>query len=87
MWSVGIIVFALMGGRFPYKEVEPRALAEEARTTRLYFPEKPWNGISEAGTLFASLCLRAIVPETDPEVSLQPNTLFRDYSESIPKSD
>jgi hypothetical protein len=54
MWSVGIIVFALMGGRFPYKSVEPRALAEEARTTKLYFPEKPWEGISESGTFLLS---------------------------------
>jgi calcium/calmodulin-dependent protein kinase I len=52
MWSVGIIVFALMGGRFPYKSVEPRALAEEARTTKLYFPEKPWEGISESGAFY-----------------------------------
>ena len=49
MWSLGVIVFALMGGRFPYKEVEPRALAEEARTTKLYFPPTPWSGISDDG--------------------------------------
>lgn len=54
MWSVGVIVFALMGGRFPYKEVEPRALADEARSTKLYFPPIPWNGISEDGTSFCA---------------------------------
>lgn len=64
MWSVGVIVFALMGGRFPYKEVEPKALADEARATKLYFPPNPWNGVSENGP---SLSLRdawAAIDET-----------------------
>jgi hypothetical protein len=26
MWSLGVICFALLGGRFPYKQTEPRAL-------------------------------------------------------------
>lgn len=55
MWSLGVVVFALMGGRFPYKEVEPRALAEEARTTKLYFPPTPWSGISDDGVFSTSL--------------------------------
>lgn len=58
MWSVGIICFALMGGRFPYKEVEPRALAEEARTTKLYFPENPWGTVSESAKHFIQGLLR-----------------------------
>lgn len=45
MWSLGVIIFATMGGRFPYKNTEPRALANEARTTTLYFPSS-WKTIS-----------------------------------------
>lgn len=26
VWSLGVVCFALLGGRFPYKQTEPRAL-------------------------------------------------------------
>lgn len=36
-------------GRFPYKQTEPRKLAIEASTTKLYFP-KTWDSISQKGS-------------------------------------
>ncbi|GAA5929405.1 serine/threonine-protein kinase [Sporobolomyces koalae] len=45
VWSLGVIAFCCMGGRFPYKKTDPFELAEEARTTKLYFP-KTWDVIS-----------------------------------------
>ncbi|KAK4704262.1 hypothetical protein P7C70_g1946, partial [Phenoliferia sp. Uapishka_3] len=56
MWSLGVVVFCLMGGRFPYKNTEPLALAEEARTTKLYFP-RTWDDISADAKDFVSRCL------------------------------
>ncbi|TKA50891.1 hypothetical protein B0A53_05762 [Rhodotorula sp. CCFEE 5036] len=46
MWSLGVIAFCCLGGRFPYKKTEPVELAEEARTTELYFP-RTWETVSE----------------------------------------
>ncbi|GAA5825886.1 hypothetical protein JCM10212_006203 [Sporobolomyces blumeae] len=46
VWSLGVIAFCCMGGRFPYKKTDPFELAEEARTTKLYFP-KTWDTISD----------------------------------------
>lgn len=40
----------MMGGRFPYRATIPTQIAEEARTTELYFP-RTWEGISEEGAL------------------------------------
>ena len=31
IWSLGVICFALLGGRFPYKQTEPRALVSRSR--------------------------------------------------------
>ncbi|GAA5828223.1 hypothetical protein JCM5353_003898 [Sporobolomyces roseus] len=45
VWSLGVIAFCCMGGRFPFKKTDPFELAEEARTTKLYFP-KTWDNIS-----------------------------------------
>ncbi|ORY87499.1 kinase-like domain-containing protein [Leucosporidium creatinivorum] len=45
-WSLGVITFAMMGGRFPYRATIPTQIAEEARTTELYFP-RTWEGVSE----------------------------------------
>ncbi|KAL8280643.1 hypothetical protein RQP46_006966 [Phenoliferia psychrophenolica] len=47
LWSLGIILFCLLGGRFPYKAVDSLALAQEASTTRLHFPPHPWDSISK----------------------------------------
>ncbi|KAI5475145.1 hypothetical protein MNV49_001889 [Pseudohyphozyma bogoriensis] len=52
-WSLGVIIFSLMGGRFPYKQTEPLALAHEAMTTQLYFPAT-WDNISPAAKDFVS---------------------------------
>lgn len=46
MWSLGVIAFCCLGGRFPYKKTDPVELAEEARTTELYFP-RTWETVSE----------------------------------------
>ncbi|GAA5891720.1 hypothetical protein JCM6882_006181 [Rhodosporidiobolus microsporus] len=46
IWSLGVIAFITLGGRFPYKQTEPLALAEEARNTKLYFP-RAWESVSE----------------------------------------
>ncbi|SGY14080.1 BQ5605_C010g06053 [Microbotryum silenes-dioicae] len=59
-WSLGVVVFAMMGGRFPYKATEPRALAHEARTTELYFPPV-WRPISAQAKDFVRQLL-----EVDP---------------------
>lgn len=39
----------MMGGRFPYRATDPVKIAEEARTTELYFP-RTWDNISEDGS-------------------------------------
>lgn len=39
----------VLTGRFPYKALEPLALAAEARETALYFP-RPWESVSPEGT-------------------------------------
>ncbi|SCV69777.1 BQ2448_1171 [Microbotryum intermedium] len=59
-WSLGVVVFAMMGGRFPYKATESRALAHEARTTKLYFPPV-WRSISAQAKDFVRKLL-----EVDP---------------------
>ncbi|GAA6017174.1 hypothetical protein JCM8202_005933 [Rhodotorula sphaerocarpa] len=46
MWSLGVIAFCCLGGRFPYKKTDPVELAEEARSTELYFP-RSWESVSE----------------------------------------
>ncbi|GAA6010340.1 hypothetical protein JCM11491_006275 [Sporobolomyces phaffii] len=46
VWSLGVVAFCCMGGRFPFKKTDPFELAEEARTTKLYFP-KTWDVISD----------------------------------------
>lgn len=45
-WSLGVVVFAMMGGRFPYRATDPMEIAREARDTELYFP-RTWEGISD----------------------------------------
>ena len=44
-----VLTFAMMGGRFPYRATDPVKIAEEARTTELYFP-KTWDSVSEDGS-------------------------------------
>ncbi|GAA5854138.1 hypothetical protein JCM8547_008241 [Rhodosporidiobolus lusitaniae] len=56
VWSLGVIAFICMGGRFPYKKTEPVELAQEARTTKLYFP-RSWETISEEAKDFVSWLL------------------------------
>ncbi|GAA5828665.1 hypothetical protein JCM3766R1_003778 [Sporobolomyces carnicolor] len=51
VWSLGVIAFCCMGGRFPFKKTDPFELAEEARTTKLYFP-KTWDVISDEAKHF-----------------------------------
>ncbi|BGP00247.1 putative Calcium/calmodulin-dependent protein kinase II (putative) [Rhodotorula toruloides] len=51
VWSLGIIAFCCLGGRFPYKETEPAKLADEARRTKLYFP-RSWENVSETAKDF-----------------------------------
>ncbi|KAK4057330.1 hypothetical protein OIO90_001827 [Microbotryomycetes sp. JL221] len=45
-WSLGVVTFVCIGGRFPYRATLAHEIAEEARTTELYFPAT-WDGISE----------------------------------------
>ncbi|KAM0748582.1 Pkinase-domain-containing protein [Meredithblackwellia eburnea MCA 4105] len=56
MWSLGVVVFCLMGGRFPYKNTNPVDLAREAMTTELYFP-KSWDIVSPLAKDFVSRLL------------------------------
>ncbi|GAA6002918.1 hypothetical protein JCM10207_001897 [Rhodosporidiobolus poonsookiae] len=56
VWSLGVIAFCCMGGRFPYKKTEPFALADEARNTELYFP-RSWETVSEEAKDFIRRCL------------------------------
>ncbi|GAA5836600.1 hypothetical protein JCM11251_002673 [Rhodosporidiobolus azoricus] len=46
IWSLGVIAYIILGGRFPYKQTDPLALAYEARSTELYFP-RSWESVSE----------------------------------------
>ncbi|GAA5970347.1 hypothetical protein JCM21900_001652 [Sporobolomyces salmonicolor] len=46
VWSLGVIAFCCMGGRFPFKKTDPLELANEARSTKLYFP-RSWDPISD----------------------------------------
>ncbi|GAA5890575.1 hypothetical protein JCM8208_004920 [Rhodotorula glutinis] len=46
VWSLGVIAFCCLGGRFPYKKTDPEELAHEARTTELYFP-RTWDNVSD----------------------------------------
>ncbi|KAG0661281.1 hypothetical protein C6P46_004052 [Rhodotorula mucilaginosa] len=46
IWGTSKTAFCCLGGRFPYKKTEPVELAEEARTTELYFP-RTWETVSE----------------------------------------
>ncbi|KAL8292946.1 hypothetical protein RQP46_000640 [Phenoliferia psychrophenolica] len=57
LWSLGVVIFCLLGGRFPYKaQDDPVALALEARTTALYFPRRTWDAVSaEARDLVSKL--------------------------------
>ena len=48
LWSLGVVIWCLMGGRFPYKQTEPLALSREARTTLLKFTPE-WDCISVEG--------------------------------------
>ncbi|KAK4048186.1 hypothetical protein OIV83_004891 [Microbotryomycetes sp. JL201] len=45
-WSLGVVTFVCIGGRFPYRATLAHEIAEEARTTELYFPAT-WDDISE----------------------------------------
>ncbi|BGP25373.1 hypothetical protein JCM10295v2_004297 [Rhodotorula toruloides] len=51
VWSLGIIAFCCLGGRFPYKETDPEKIADEARRTKLYFP-RSWENVSETAKDF-----------------------------------
>ncbi|GAA6032579.1 hypothetical protein JCM8097_004825 [Rhodosporidiobolus ruineniae] len=56
VWSLGVIAFCCLGGRFPFKKTDPVELAEEARTTELYFP-RSWQTVSETAKDFIRLLL------------------------------
>ncbi|KAL8280726.1 hypothetical protein RQP46_006730 [Phenoliferia psychrophenolica] len=71
MWSLGVVVFCLIGGRFPYKETAPLALAHEARTTPLYFP-RTWTNISEEAKDFIKRLL-----QPDPEKRMTASEALR----------
>ncbi|GAA5977936.1 hypothetical protein JCM11641_004338 [Rhodosporidiobolus odoratus] len=51
VWSLGVVAFCCMGGRFPYKKTDPVELADEARSTKLYFP-RTWDSVSETAKDF-----------------------------------
>lgn len=51
-----VVVFAMMGGRFPYRATDPYEIANEARSEDLYFPAT-WNTISSEAKDFVKRLL------------------------------
>lgn len=52
VWSLGVIVFIMLGGRFPFTGATPQEVAEEGLQGRIRFTStEPWTNISMEGWL------------------------------------
>ncbi|KAG5180405.1 kinase-like domain-containing protein [Tribonema minus] len=57
MWSIGVIVFALVGNAFPFFDRDPDILASEIKYARYKFAGPAWDGVSPLCKDFIDRCL------------------------------
>lgn len=61
MWSLGVIAFVCLAGRFPFKHLEGSAfldeVAREDEAEGVYFPHATWDKISGDAKDFVRKCL------------------------------
>eukprot|EP00897_Mesotaenium_endlicherianum_P009954 jgi/Mesen1/8988/ME000056S08396 len=48
MWSLGVVLYALLSGRLPFIEPERKKLIRLTKACRLSFEEEPWPCVSES---------------------------------------
>jgi len=47
VWSVGIMAYVLLSGRFPFVSTDAAGIAKELHARPIQFPRWPWNDISD----------------------------------------
>lgn len=47
IWSLGIVMYLLLSGSFPYRPKEDESFLECIQETQLEFPSAQWSGVSE----------------------------------------
>lgn len=57
VWSVGIIAYILLSGRFPFDGITNKDVFDEINHKKLTFDDDVFNGVSESAKDFISLCL------------------------------
>lgn len=74
VWSLGVIVFIMLGGRFPFTGATPQEVADEGLQGRIRFTStEPWTNVSMEGKL-SPWPLRAVLILTHKFNLLQPST-------------
>lgn len=50
LWSLGVVVFLMLGGRFPFLGGDAVSVAQEGREKKIRFTRKePWTSVSDTG--------------------------------------
>jgi calcium/calmodulin-dependent protein kinase I len=57
IWSLGLVVYAMLSGRTPFEAVDPVELHRESRAAVIAYPERYWAHVSPVARDFVARCL------------------------------
>jgi serine/threonine protein kinase len=58
MWSLGVVLYTMLGGENPFRAEYLQDLIAQIKEGRYSFPEQSWGGISASAKELISLLLR-----------------------------